>query len=316
MSEDEDEAVASEDAGHAFKFLSWNVQKRVERALERQITAVAGLRRAEDECPDVIALQEVSRTTVDRWREALRELGLVHCIDSLDRLPEERTSLCLLASKWPLERMAASEFEAPFPEKVLSAVASLPYQAIEVHVAHLPAGVTWPEQKQLTNEAIYKRLARPSLRPRILCGDFNAPVAETAEGQLITQPAKPGERGWDPRWDAAARGPLESLREYDLVDVFRDCHGYGVQAKTYVDSKAAEDVVCRYDHLFASRKLEPWACDYHHEWREWQQPEDGGKRFRLSDHSAIYATFEVGPPPIERGRRRRGRRKAEAESAV
>jgi hypothetical protein len=88
-------------------------------------------------------------------------------------------------------------------------------------------------------EAMYQRLARGSEIPRILCGDFNTPRAESPDGTVITwaQDEATGESNqtperwfgkvsdpgsWDPkRWDAAERNVLEGLAECDLTDVFR-----------------------------------------------------------------------------------------------
>jgi endonuclease/exonuclease/phosphatase family metal-dependent hydrolase len=275
------------------KLVSWNVQKRVSKALERQADAL--VEEGNAIAVDLVALQEVTRGTIRQWRARLAELGLSHCIDSSDLVPEDRTSINLLASRWPLERMSAAEFEVPFPEKVLSAVVSAPYRAVEVHVAHLPAGVTWPEQKQLTNEAIYKRLARESLRPRILCGDFNAPKEETTGGELVTHAGSRRDEAWS-RWDAAERGPLERLRQFGMVDVFRACHGYDLQEASYVGTHRGGRVH-RYDHVIASEELQPWSCEYRHSWRQWDELGQG-KRRRLSDHSGVIATFSIGPGPI------------------
>ena len=55
-----------------------------------------------------------------------------------------------------------------------------------------------------TFEGIFARLATPSIRSRILCGDFNSPRHETVDGQLIYGDAYELELA-DPRLDRAIR---------------------------------------------------------------------------------------------------------------
>ncbi len=57
---------------------------------------------------------------------------------------------------------------------------------IELHAAYIPPGSSHGWLKIDTLEGIFRRLAQPSTRPRILCGDFNTPQAERADGRIIT----------------------------------------------------------------------------------------------------------------------------------
>jgi len=52
------------------RLVSWNVAGRVRR-LDEQAAAIAG------EAPDLVVLQEVSRTTLPRWRAAIADLAIV-----------------------------------------------------------------------------------------------------------------------------------------------------------------------------------------------------------------------------------------------
>jgi len=134
-----------------------------------------------------------------------------------------------------------------------------------------------------TCEAIHDRLARPSERARILCGDLNTPQRETQEGEVITFAENHPQ--WLERWDAAERSVVEGLAEWGMVDVFRLLHGYERQDVSWVfHTRAARRAGFRLDHVIASPELNPVWCDYQHGWRE------GG----LSDHSAIEAIFEPG----------------------
>jgi hypothetical protein len=89
-----------------------------------------------------------------------------------------------------------------------------------------------------TLEGIYRQLAQPSATPRILCGDFNAPKAELADGRVVTsveciqpdgQIVPDTSLGTRVRWDWAVRSVHSVLAEYDLRDVYGKLHGYSTQ---------------------------------------------------------------------------------------
>ena len=61
---------------------------------------------------------------------------------------------------------------------------------------------------------MFERLARPSDRHRILCGDLNTPREETVHGEV--RPSPPTTPSTLERWDAAERGVIEGLAEWDL----------------------------------------------------------------------------------------------------
>jgi exodeoxyribonuclease III len=140
--------------------------------------------------PDLVALQEVRRETVERWRTALQGAGLVYLLDSADGLAVtgpagrdyRRRYFNLLASRWALERMP--NLEIAFPERYLGARIGRSTGAIEIHVAHLPPGSSRGLIKIEMFEALWDRLARPAEAPRILCGDFNTPRTETVDGRV------------------------------------------------------------------------------------------------------------------------------------
>ena len=85
------------------------------------------------------------------------------------------------------------------------------------------------------------------------------------------------------RWDAGERNVLRGLADHDLPDVFRALNGYGVEAYSWF-SKRKDDRAPkrRFDHIFASERLNPVACEYLME----------GIELGLSDHAAIEAQFE------------------------
>jgi endonuclease/exonuclease/phosphatase family metal-dependent hydrolase len=134
---------------------------------------------------DLLCLQEVTLATDPLWRDGAPTLGLDHVASSTDWLGLGRYAN-LLASRWPIEPLDLRGAGLPCPEKLLSVIVKAPGGPLEVHVAHLPPGVSRPQEKVATFEAIYSALSQPAHRPRILCGDFNSPRSETKDGNLVT----------------------------------------------------------------------------------------------------------------------------------
>jgi exonuclease III len=208
----------------------------------------------------------------------LAEAGLGHAADSSE-FRNGRRLYNLTASRWPLTELPA--IAGPFPERVLSTVVDLPAGPLELHNAHIPSARSRGFIKVETCEAIAERLARPSDRHRILCGDLNLPRAETVDGEVITFAADHPELV--ERWDAAERSILPGLAEWGFADVFRALHGFERQDASWVlHTRSYRKAGLRIDHVLATESLRPLWCDYHHGWRE-----QG-----LSDHSGLEAIFE------------------------
>jgi endonuclease/exonuclease/phosphatase family metal-dependent hydrolase len=229
------------------------------RRLDEQADAV--LARA----PDVVCLQEVTATTLPRWRERLADVGLadVRCEPPA---PPRRLAVLLAAR----ELGAAPGVQVPRPESVAAGEVG----GVLVVGAHVPnAANGWVKVETL--EALAAHLREAGDRPRVLCGDLNTPRREHADGTVWTF-ARDGrgrlraERG--ERWDAGERAPWSVLD-----DAFRRDHppGDGVASWTWRRWRGGY----RLDHVLVSADVDVRACDYHHAWRE-----DG-----LSDHSAIEA---------------------------
>jgi hypothetical protein len=226
------------------RLISWNVNGRV-ASLWEQSQALF------QRHPDVVALQEVLPTTARRWQEQLAQRGLLHSVHSfaLQSNPLEQIRRRqygeLLASRWPLAPLPPTLFPVPWPERVLSAVLDSPCGAIELHTTSIPPGVSNGWLKVEMFEGIYARFACPAQCARILCGDLNTPQAVSADGRMTTWgqviTANGSVRTWrtkrdacgrldtGDRWDAAERSVLVGLAQFDLSDVFRALHGYGVQ---------------------------------------------------------------------------------------
>jgi exonuclease III len=138
-------------------------------------------------------------------------------------------------------------------------VVRAPFGDVEVHAANVPPGSSHGWLKVETFEGIFKRLAVSSVRPRLLCGDFNTPQAERADGRVVTwaecvrdDDSIRFNRARGIRWDKAERDILVGLADHDLHDVFRGLHGYGVQDSSWFITRRGKTIGRRFDHVFAS----------------------------------------------------------------
>lgn len=133
---------------------------------------------------------------------------------------------------------------------------------------------------------VYQTLATPAYRPRLLCGDFNAPQHERENGEIITWGYL--KRHGDyilkyPRQHELELGILRELSTYDLHDVYRSLHGYAGQTQEEGWSWCYRNHVrYRFDHIFVSNILRPHQARYLHAFHQ----------SRLSDHAPLEALFE------------------------
>jgi exonuclease III len=285
------------------RVISWNIQAGGGNRKAKLVDAVIARK------PDVVTFQEVTPGSVDSFRELFRATELAHFTDSFPRCNAGKLTGCrsygeLVASRWPLEQIASTSFGAPWAEKVLSVDLESPHGRVELHSVHLPNGSSNGWTKIEMFEAIYKKLARNVKHHRILCGDFNSPIQEMADGQIRTcgqvtlgpdgryiicesWEDKQGRRFPEERWDMAERQVLQGLRRYDLSDVFRAKHRYGHEEFSYYIYNRGRRIGRRFDHIFASHLLEVIGCEYLHDLREVQ---------KLSDHAPIEALFAPKAP--------------------
>lgn len=269
------------------KLVTWNLNGRRNRT-QQQVEALAA------QGPDLVALQEVTAHSLPELRTALAARELVHVVDGFTTVPlsdRPRKYRQLVASRFPV-RLHSDAIPVPWQEAVLATIVDSPRGDIELFNCHIPPGSQYGWTKVETLEGIFKHIARPATRPRILCGDFNTPQAERADGTVITFGQVIGddgqvtvrrrrEGGSGERWDAAERSILTGLAAHDLADVFRRLHGYGVAEYSWRLKRHGEFTDRRFDHVFASAALNPVECRYVHAWRE----------AGLSDHSALEVVF-------------------------
>jgi exonuclease III len=278
------------------RLITWNVARRV-RTLAEQAAALG------ERKPDVIALQEVTDTTLPLWEAACATIGLPHVACTLrdaepDRAPATRRRTgVLLAARSPLAPLAGV-LPVPWPETALTARV----EGVEVHTVHVPNAANG-EIKAVTLAAIRAGVTARN-GPRVVCGDLNTPRRELPDGTVWSFARDGRGRVRAERagfWDEAELGIVPGLRDLGFTDAFRALHGYAERSPSWTFRRiSGHGGGWRLDHVFCSAELAPVACAYHHDWR------DEG----LSDHSALEADLSAAshPPPPPRGGRSRSRR--------
>lgn len=250
--------------------VSWNVAGRVKRLME-QVACVAS------ESPDVVCLQEVTKTSAPLWIDALGRAGLEHAaLADIAARPDARRPLgVLIAAREPLEPVPVAGL--PWPERVLSVLIG----PLEIVNVHSPVSPSPDLAKVLTHEALFAHLSQVAGRPCVVCGDFNTPRSEKPDGTIWTfartQHGKlRPERG--ERWDRAELALLRGLEPYGFRDAYRDLNGWDRKDPTWEWPRWGGGY--RLDHLVVSADVHVERADYRHEWR---------RELRLSDHSALVA---------------------------
>ncbi len=273
------------------RLISWNLNGRRAKAAD-QIAAL--LRRN----PDVVALQEVTRSSLPVLRDALNGGGLQEMADSFSLAPAKyqakgpRRYGQITASRHPITAQPPERFQVSWTERVLSVHLRIGRREVELHNVHVPPGSSNKWKKIEVLKGIFTTLAVHATTPRILCGDFNTPQAELPTGEVVTwaqrltadgswQDMRTLRGGLGSDWKAGELGVLTGLAEYDLPDVYRLLHGYTVEEASWILRRKGTEVGRRFDHIFASRGLVPLTCEYLHDLRS----------SGLSDHSPIEATF-------------------------
>ena len=200
----------------------------------------------------------------------------------------------LVASRYPATSNRNQVFRVPWHEKVLAVTVKWPRTKIDLIATYIPSGSSNGWVKAETLDGIFEALSGKSRRPRILCGDFNAPQEEYPSGEIVTwaQRISPNgdavvrkrfRNGEGERWDAAERNVLEGLAPFDLPDIYRLLNGWTVQEYSWYPIRRVPVRGRRFDHVFAYRSLGPSACRY------LPKALDLG----LSDHAPVEADFSM-----------------------
>lgn len=270
------------------KLLSWNTARRT-RDAARQVDALLARN------PDIVALQEVTASTLPILKHGLDAGGIMHIASAVPITRQSnraRATGVLIASRFPMSVVSGGLSLPEWPEKATSAIVHSSLGPVEVNTVHVPPGASHGWKKIEVFRKIFEALAKPTGIHRVLCGDFNAPQAELPTGETICWGKRLGRDGqWRflrrrkggsaEEWERAEASVLVGLREFDLHDVFRLLHGFEKPAHSIEMKHGLTITRRRFDHIFASRSLEAISCEYPQEIREQ----------RLSDHTPIEAIF-------------------------
>lgn len=252
------------------RIASWNLNVRRDSAAQVQALRMLS--------PDVFVMQEVTVSTWARLAPLLAAAGLPHQVCGPDLLPPGRAQLLsrfvAVASAWPLR--PATPAEVPAPEVIVCVEVEAPQGPLELIGVHVPTIAKGWLLKVETEEGLGRKLDLDPGRPRIVCGDFNAPRGESHDG-VVTPFARPR----DARGRAAELAVCGDPGRFGLVDVFRAVNGYEAADRSWWWKNRGKTGGYRLDHIFASKELPLLDCRYRHDLRE----------AGLSDHSPIYATF-------------------------
>lgn len=246
-----------------------------------QAEAIAALR------PDVVALQEVTPSAVERFRVALHSLGMPHLIAGAHLAAEMgQESIAgravAIASRWPLA--PAPPAPVPRQELVLCAIAHTPVGAIEAIAVHIPTWANGWLTKVETQEGVARR-AGACAGPAIVLGDFNAPKDELPDGTVVPFTRPSNARGRNA--ELGLTGP--GLAADGFADAFRAVNGYGPRDASWYWKNRGRTGGFRLDHIFVGTGLRATACWYEHRLRE----------AGMSDHAPIIADVE---PAVARDR--------------
>jgi exonuclease III len=255
--------------------LTWNLAGRV-KGIEPQIQLVTS------QPWDLVTLQELTPTTIDRWTEALTAVGLNVAVSTLEPGASGSRRLAVaIASREPVAVVDVPGL--PWPERHLAVRTAIDGLEAEVHTLHAPLSGKPDRVKVRTLEALFAHVSGDDF-PRILTGDLNTPAYESREGEVQSFARTRSGKirpDYGERHDAAELLLIQDLPRLGWSDAFRVLHGYEKRDRSYMF--ANRKFGWRLDHILCSPPLEPVACEYVHEWRE----------AGLSDHSAMWAELRI-----------------------
>ncbi|MGE0602089.1 MAG: endonuclease/exonuclease/phosphatase family protein [Dehalococcoidia bacterium] len=243
--------------------MTWNLNFR--RSVDAQMEAVLAL------APDVAVFQEVRAAGFAEMAALLAARGLPHFATSLDHCEEGYAPalgrFVAAASRWPF--LDAAPLAAPAPEVAVARTVAGPWPDFELVGLYVPSAARDDQLKIPTQEAVARRIRRAAEWPHILCGDFNSPNAETADGVITPFSRRKHERAL-----AAELGLFDGM-----VDAFRACNGFGVAESSWYWKNRGRTGGYRLDHILVSRHFAIEGCFYNHDVR----------LSGLSDHSLMVA---------------------------
>ena len=270
------------------KLLSWNTAKNLKK-VSQQYDLIEQIN------PDIVALQEILPSTELEFKKHLRNkysyiTSSFELAKDLTILKNKRMFGQLIASKYPFTPLDPKNFQIPWPERVLSVSAEVGNRKLQIHTTHIPPGSSNGWIKIDMIKGIVDYFSDKSDYDQILCGDFNTPqkvdekngiitFGQTikASGEVVTKKQFRGGLGVD--WDEGERSLFKELREYGLIDVFRELNPSNYEAYSWQFVRKHRTFNKRFDHIFADKRLNFISCEYAETSRD------------LSDHLPIVAEF-------------------------
>lgn len=257
------------------KLVSWNVNRAGPKRIPYQVAALAELG-----C-DIVALQEVGIDRAQDYQKAFTKYGLTNVKSSIELAADRslltgyRSAGVLVASRWELDLLPLSreeELELPWPERLLAVVVKTSHGPLEIHNAYIPVQYRYPAELVAIRiqvlKALYQRLALPKQTNRLVCGDFNLPLKETADGQIITAGQALNKDGTARIVNAllhqAELDLMVGLGQYGFYDLYRLHYGYEQEEYSWFHHGKTG---FRCDHVLAAAPtltLSKWKCRYLH----------------------------------------------------
>ena len=252
------------------------------------------MKAAMDRNPNIIAFQEITLESSKIIKKILSS-SYKNIVDGFELISDKsllegpRRLGVLIATNYDLKLRSQNEFEIPWRERILAADIITPNETIEFYNAYIPPGSSNRWKKIETLEGLYKGLAKHTEKKRILCGDFNTPQDELLKHGVCTFAQKINKKGVPKlkkifrggsgnRWDQGERNILEGLKEFNLVDAYRQLHPIPKKAYSFVIERKGRVVAKRrFDHFFISKEFNIKSIEYLHQFRE----------SGLSDHSPL-----------------------------
>ena len=282
----------------SISILTWNLNGRTNKStIDKQTDLISNF------SPDIVTLQEVTKNSLEKIKNNLRDIGYNNIISSFE-LTEDQTILIrkrkygqIIASKFDLIARSSNKFNIPYQERVLSVKANIQNKHINIHTTHVPPGSTNGIVKVNHLNGIYDYFSYNNTELNILSGDFNTPKIEdsklglltwgqklTKRNEIIFSKEKESDKCSAKEWDKAERNIMLGLPKLGLIDVFRYLYSYDTEDYSWISKRKGKIVSRRrYDHIFASDKFNFISAYYIHSPLE----------TNISDHSILIANIEL-----------------------
>jgi exonuclease III len=249
------------------RIVSWNIRagggKRVSGILAQLL----------EWQPDLIGLAEFRATSASQWLAAeLTAAGYRSQLTSVNvELPS--TNALLLASKAPLQAIAAPKMPTNRDRWLLARVATQP--GLAIGMMHIPNHTT-PALKYPFMTALLKMVEAWKLGPGLLFGDSNCSNRDLDEENPLG-PRFHREHDW-----------IVGMGQRGWTDAFRHLHGKRREYSWYSHRNNG----FRLDQAFCSPQLESAITGFQHAWG--LNPEQPARREGLSDHAALIIDLAIG----------------------